>query len=162
VEFARLASKTGGMWHNTDMSTLTNIRHEIFANELAKGKTADEAYQLAGYAKNDGNCIRLKGDERIKPRVAELLEQGAEHTLITIETLTQMFLQDRELARKLGQAGAAKGATDSLAKLHGFYIERSERGAPGDFDRMSEAQLEEIICRGLGLKTTSRQDEPLN
>jgi phage terminase small subunit len=143
------------------MPTLANPRHEIFAQELAKGKTADEAYQLAGYAKNNGNCIRLKGNERIKVRIVELLEQGAVRTLITVETLTQMFLEDRALARKLGQAAAAKGATDSLAKLHGFYIERSERGAPGDFDRMTDEQLEAEILKALPL-VASNQSERRN
>ncbi len=34
--------------------------------------------------------------------------------------LTAMLIEDRALARERGQAAAAKGAVDSLAKLHGF------------------------------------------
>jgi hypothetical protein len=35
----------------------------------------------------------------------------------------------------------AISAVDSLAKLHGFYIARKERGAPGDFARLTDEQL---------------------
>jgi phage terminase small subunit len=34
------------------MPVLSNPKHERFAQELAKGKTADEAYQLAGCKPN--------------------------------------------------------------------------------------------------------------
>jgi phage terminase small subunit len=33
------------------MPRLQNAKHELFAQELAKGETADKAYQLAGYRK---------------------------------------------------------------------------------------------------------------
>jgi hypothetical protein len=48
-----------------------------FLQELAKGKTADEAYQLAGYAENRGNAARLKANESIERRVGEILERSA-------------------------------------------------------------------------------------
>jgi hypothetical protein len=43
------------------MPTLQNPRHEKFAQELAAGKSAAEAYAHCGYKPNYGNCIRLKG-----------------------------------------------------------------------------------------------------
>jgi hypothetical protein len=42
------------------MGPLANQRHERFAQALAQGKTATEAYALAGYRANDGNASRLK------------------------------------------------------------------------------------------------------
>ena len=47
------------------MGPLTNQRHERFAQAWAEGKTATEAYVLAGYKANDGNASRMKGNERI-------------------------------------------------------------------------------------------------
>ncbi|MDI4239580.1 hypothetical protein OZ411_43140 [Bradyrhizobium sp. Arg237L] len=38
------------------MRVLTNTKQERFAQELAKGKIADEAYQLAGCKPNRGNA----------------------------------------------------------------------------------------------------------
>jgi hypothetical protein len=32
---------------------------------------------LAGYAKNDGNAARLKGNERVRARIEEILAVGA-------------------------------------------------------------------------------------
>ncbi len=66
VAFRVLTLKTNGIWHNSTMPTLTNICHEIFANELSKGKTADEAYELAGYVRNSIEG-RRKDQERASP-----------------------------------------------------------------------------------------------
>jgi type VI protein secretion system component VasK len=60
------------------MPVLKNARHETFAQELAKGKTADEAYQLAGFKPNRGNAARLNANESIRARVEELASRGAE------------------------------------------------------------------------------------
>lgn len=61
------------------MPVLKNARHERFAQELAKGKTADEAYQLAGFKANRGNAATLKRGEHISKRVAEILKQHEEN-----------------------------------------------------------------------------------
>jgi phage terminase small subunit len=50
------------------MGPLSNRRHERFAQALAQGKTATEAYIFAGYKANDGNASRMKGNERISAR----------------------------------------------------------------------------------------------
>lgn len=56
------------------MPVLKNARHEAFAQELAKGKTADEAYRIAGFKPNRGNAATLKQKQSISKRVSELLE----------------------------------------------------------------------------------------
>lgn len=75
------------------MPVLDNARHERFAQELAKGAAACTAYVNAGFKANDGNAIRLKGNERIQARVAEILAAGAERAEITREMVV------RELGR---------------------------------------------------------------
>ena len=47
------------------MPVLRNPRWEAYAQELAKGKPARQAYVLAGYKKNDGNASRLKSNEKL-------------------------------------------------------------------------------------------------
>lgn len=42
------------------MPVLKNARHETFAQGLAKGLTADEAYAAAGFTPNRGNATRMK------------------------------------------------------------------------------------------------------
>jgi len=81
-------------------------RHEAFAQALAKGEVADKAYQTAGFKKNDGNCIRLKGNERIKARVAELQQAGATEAVLTIQ-------EKREFLARLMRAKPKELAEDS-------------------------------------------------
>ncbi len=47
------------------MPLLDNPRHEIFAQQLAQGKTADEAYALAGYRKSRSNASVLRTNQNI-------------------------------------------------------------------------------------------------
>src|SRR5262249_33188290 len=65
--------------------TLPNLRHERFAQALARGKTATEAYVLAGYKANDGNASRMKGNERISARVQEIVGRAAERAEVSLE-----------------------------------------------------------------------------
>lgn len=56
------------------MTVLKNAKHERFAQGLAKGLTADQAYQDAGFKANRGNATTLKQKQSIRNRVSELLE----------------------------------------------------------------------------------------
>lgn len=61
-----------------DVPALQNAKHEAFAQGLASGLSADEAYQRAGFKPNRGNACRLKANERIASRVESILESIAE------------------------------------------------------------------------------------
>lgn len=65
------------------MPALANPKHERFAQELAKGKTADEAYKEAGYKANRGNAATLKANQSIQDRVIEILNRAATRVEIT-------------------------------------------------------------------------------
>jgi phage terminase small subunit len=67
------------------MGPLANQRHERFAQALAQGKTATEAYVVAGYKANDGNASRMKGNERISARVQEIVGRAAERAEVSVE-----------------------------------------------------------------------------
>ncbi len=60
------------------MPILKNAKHEAFAQGLAKGQTADEAYQNAGFKPNRGNATRLKANESIQRRVEDINSRVAE------------------------------------------------------------------------------------
>lgn len=129
------------------MPPLRNARHERFAQELAKGKSADASYQAAGYREHRGNAARLSAKESVTARLAELQERAAVRTEITVERLTAMLLEDREFAREVGQAGPARAATETLARLHGKMVDRKEVGQPGDFERMTDEELVDLVRR---------------
>lgn len=126
------------------MPVLENPKYERFAQELAKGKTADEAYAKAGYRANRGNAATLKANQSISGRVEEIMERKAVRAEVTVQSLTDMLRDDRELARQLGQAAAAKSCVDSIAKLHGLIIDKSEVRV-GDFGRLSDDELDRFI-----------------
>lgn len=66
------------------MSVLASAKHERFAQLIAKGKTADDAYAEAGYKPDRAHASRLAANGNIQARVTELLEKGAEKAAITI------------------------------------------------------------------------------
>ena len=131
------------------MPVLTNSRHEKFAQELAAGFSAAEAYGRAGYQPNYGNCIRLKGNESITVRVLELQRRGAAHAEVTIASLVRELDEARTEALRLGQTSAAVAATMGKAKITGQIIDRAEVGQPGEFASMTEYELREYIVRNL-------------
>jgi len=67
------------------MPILKNPKHELFAQEIAKGHSATEAYVLAGYSHNEGNAGRLNRNEQVSNRVKEILTVAADKCGVTIE-----------------------------------------------------------------------------
>lgn len=67
------------------MGVLKNPKHERFAQEIAKGKTAAEAFATAGYTPNEGNAARLKGNDKVLKRIEEILSKAAEKVGLSIE-----------------------------------------------------------------------------
>jgi phage terminase small subunit len=53
---------------------LRNIRYEIFAQEIAKGVSHEEAFVIAGFTPNPSNARRLKLHKLVVQRVQTILE----------------------------------------------------------------------------------------
>jgi hypothetical protein len=105
---------------------LDNPKHEKFAQALAKGMTQFDAYAAAGYAPNDGNCVRLKGYERVAARVLELQSVAAEEVKFTIADMAKQLDEDRQFARDCGTPAAAVTASMGKAKLLGMLTDKIE------------------------------------
>ena len=104
------------------MAVLPNPRHERFAQEIAKGKSAEAAYAAAGYKRDRGAASRLSAKVNIQARVAELLERGAAKAEVTVEKIVA------ELA-KIGFANMAD------------YMRPNAAGDPYlDFSRLTREQ----------------------
>lgn len=111
------------------MPALSNARHERFAQELAKGEPASTAYVTAGYKPNDGNAIRLKGNEKVEARVAEILSGAAKRTEITVASLTERLIRLADKAEKIGDAGGIQASRASImdaAKLNGLVVDKGD------------------------------------
>ncbi len=118
------------------MPALGNARHERFAQELAKGKSATEAYEVAGYRPNSGNAATLKADQSISTRVAELIEEQSEIARAATGMAAERLSIDREWvlgqlvenANRAMQAVAVKsndGATTGEFKYEGSVANRA-------------------------------------
>jgi hypothetical protein len=127
------------------MPVLKNPRHERFALLLAEGLSAYAAYEQAGYQPHDGNCIRLRGNERVKARLSELQQAAQQKTEISIQSLLEELEHARQRADSLGQLSASVKAITSKAAISGLLVERHEVGKPGDFDDLNS--VPDIISR---------------
>jgi phage terminase small subunit len=132
------------------MPVLTNPKQELFCQEIAKGKTADEAYVLAGYKENRGNASTLKSNQIISDRIAEILERAANRVEVSVSSITERLIRISETAEAIGEPAGlsvARQAAMDAAKLHGLIVEKKETGKPGDFSRMDEHELDDFIAR---------------
>jgi phage terminase small subunit len=116
------------------MPALNNARWERFAHELATGKTADEAYVLAGYKQNRGNATTLRARPEVQGRIAELQERAAKRTEITVASITDRLLAIASKGEDAAEApllNVARQALMDAAKLNGLVIDKGELAGAG-------------------------------
>jgi len=87
-------------------SPLPNQRQEAFCHHIAKGETADRAYQLAGFKPNRGNASVLKSKQIIKDRIAVLQGQITARMIEKV-AVDKAYVLDR--AVKLHEACSEEG-----------------------------------------------------
>lgn len=111
------------------MPVLRNARHERFAQELAKGKSQEEAYREAGYRGDRTAACRLSTNVNVQARVAELQERAAIRSEITVATITDRLLAIATKAEGKNEASMLQVARASLmdaAKLNGLVVDKSD------------------------------------
>lgn len=126
------------------MPVLKNARHESMAQALAKGKTADEAYALAGYKPDRGNASRLTANDSVRVRVAELQSKTVKKVEITVDSLAQELEEARAIALKEKQSSAAVSATMGKAKLFGLGVENRKISGTLQVITITPKQLEAL------------------
>ncbi len=137
------------------MAVLSNPKHELFVQALARGKSATAAYKEAGYRGNGrtavSNASRMLTNADIKDRLRELTGIKA---AVAIE---QELLSRADILRELAKVAIVPAgdewvkASDKLtacmnyAKIEGWVIERKEVGDPGEFSAMDDEGLREYL-----------------
>jgi hypothetical protein len=138
------------------MSPLPNPRHERMVQFLAQGKTAAEAYELAGYKPNGSNACNMARKQHIRRRLTEINNKVAARTVVTAETLIDEAEEVRVRAMEINQLSAANTAIKGKGILTGKWVERAEVGGPGDYENLSDDELEQqIMARVARLGFTS-------
>lgn len=69
------------------MPILSNSKHERFAQEVAQGRSSADAFEAAGYKRHEGNASRLRGNEKVRARIDEILQAGAEAAGVTVQRI---------------------------------------------------------------------------
>jgi phage terminase small subunit len=114
------------------MPTLDNPKHELFAQGIAKGQSQREAYRNAGYTCStkpdvtDAAASRLLRDVRVQARVAELQHNAAKRAEITLESWIEEGAELMRAAKLAGDHTAASQQYERVAKVAGFWVEKSE------------------------------------
>jgi phage terminase small subunit len=145
------------------MPVLKNAKHERFAQEVAKGKTATEAYVLAGYKESRAAASRLSTNVDIQARTAELLNRGAERAECTVASLIAELEEARGIARKIEQPASMVAASMGKAKLSGLLADRVEHtgkdGGPIETVDLSETEVARRIAFTLARGARAAGDE---
>jgi hypothetical protein len=114
------------------MPVLGNVRHERFAQELAKGKTQEQAYIDAGYASGDARAKAsrlLATNGNIAARVVELQTVVAEKSTWDaariINNLARYAEKGEAIAEPAGLSVARASMMD-IGKLLGLIVDKGE------------------------------------
>lgn len=137
------------------MPVLKNARHETFAQGLAKGKSASEAYALAGFKPNQPNASRLISKDMVRARVAELQSKVAEKVAVTVDSLAVELEEARAIAIKEKQPSAAVSATMGKAKLFGLGSENRKVSGTIQVVTITAKQLDALTDDELALLETA-------
>ena len=121
-----------------------NPKQQRFCEEYAVDLNGAQAAIRAGYAPTHAKVTasRMLTYANVRERVDQLIIEYRERLDISLDGLTEFFVEDRQLAHKLGQAGAAVSATEKIAKIHGYMKERISVDVNVSVSQMSDTELD--------------------
>ena len=108
------------------------MKQENFVRNYVEVGCASKAYRHAYNTQRmkpatvHVEACKLLANPKVAKRVSELQEAARQRNEISFDDMLQMFLEDRELARRNNQAAAAISADNSIAKMLGFMSDKSE------------------------------------
>lgn len=139
------------------MPIIGNPKHEAFAQALAKGQSAIDAYVTAGYKPNRSAASRLSTNVNVEARVTELVNKGAEKAEWTVADRLQM-LREIAMSSKDEDPRVSIAAIAETNKMHGDYAPTKSEltGKDGgpiatesrlvlDPSKLSSSTMEEIL-----------------
>lgn len=114
-----------------------NPREEMFAQVFARTGCQSTAYKESHAARKSTKpesiwqaASRVARNVKVKSRIqelrAEIAKSATEETKITVEFLTNGYLEAVQMAKMLKKPIALTGAYTALGKLHGLIVDKNE------------------------------------
>lgn len=129
------------------MAALRNAKHEAFAQALARGETASDAYVIAGYAQSRSAASRLSTNvnilrrvDQIKARAAEKAEWTAADRLLSLKAIhdAQTDKDPRTAIAAIAEANKMQGTIAAQKHQHSGHV------GTYDLSRMTDEQLDHL------------------
>ena len=111
---------------------LPNARYEAFAQALARGMSALAAYREAGYRPHRSSASRLRTNESIQRRVAELMRRSADEAVVARAHVLAGLM--REAGMRPGHTPTRRGAATRIAALRLLGLELGMFGKKAEHD----------------------------
>lgn len=136
------------------MPALRNSKHEAFAQALASGQNASDAYVAAGYAQSRSAASRLSTNvnilrrvEQIKARAADKAEWTAADRLLGLKAIYDKTIdQDPRVAiSAIAEANKMQGSHAPSQLRHA-----GANGGPIEYANMTEEEIDARLSRLLG------------
>src|ERR1017187_876359 len=146
------------------MPVLKNVKHELSAQEIAKGATLERAYVLAGYKPDAKNADRLTKKDGVRARIDEIVTRAAKKTDITVErVLDELAKIAYSDIRKAVQWGAGVLVKDSKTGKECVVHDVSLIGS-AEIDDRTAAAISEVrrTKSGLSIKFHDKQAALVN
>lgn len=137
------------------MAQLVSIKKERFCQLIVNGAERADAYLEAGHECSRKSAMeaacRLLKEPRIVERMNELRGKAAIRAEITTHSLLAQLEQafQAAMSQRPPQVSAAVSALREKAILAGLRVEKSESGGPGDFDSLSDDELQQLLLSTL-------------
>lgn len=136
------------------------LRQTKFVQALLDGMNQSDAYRASHNIENmQDSSIRVEASRLMRnPKIQTTLMQARHEAgrmlKITVETLSDMALETFNVALNAGKTSDMNASIQTLAKLNGLMVERSERKVEtfkrGDREAL-EAEVRRL-CSSLGIK----------
>ena len=124
-------------------------QQKLYCREYLVDRNATAAAIRAGYSKQSANTnsCRMMKSTKIKLYIGRLdRDIKSKHILDATETLERI---SREATDMKNSPRDRLKALELLAKHHGLLVERHEVGGPGEFVKLSDAEIDrEIMALG--------------
>lgn len=139
------------------MSAILTPRQSKFVDEYLVDANGTQAAIRAGYSATGARVAahRLLTNVAISSRLEARQKADATRLSVSRENVLQKLLEAFEMAREEREPAAMVSAARELGKLLGYYapvkveasLDVKELAARGQFERMTDAQLYEVIGR---------------